>query len=213
MSRWFRIVPALLLLVALAGAARAQDTLRVCDNFARQTFQDVTLTLQVPQFPYPECTLLSADVRLTIAIDGAHFGENTGNCIPPGCSYVDTTWVDLGLDDLNGNPLDTSTLFATQGLLTGYDGVFDFGGTSGFTAPFAWAPFNNFALTYPNLDYFDNPVVFAVDGTALSHLRGPGNGTFGVRTYIQASLCATYVYACVTPVEPTTWGGIKALLR
>ena len=213
MSRCFRLIPAVLLLVALAGTARAQDTLRVCDTFPRQTFQDITLDLLVPQFPYPECTLLDAEVRLTLAIDGAHFGENTGNCIPPGCSYRDTTWIDVALNDLDGDPLDASSVFTAQGLLSGYDGVFDFGGTSGFTTPFAWTPFNGFLLSYPNLDYFDNPVAFSIDGTAFSKLISPGNGSFGVRTYVQASLCATYVYACVVPVQSTTWGSIKALLR
>jgi len=207
------IAAALLATLLAAGTAAAQDTLRVCQPFPRQSFQDVTLTLPVPQFPLPECTILDANIRLTLSVDGRHFGENTGNCLAGGCSYIDTTRVSFLLNDLDGSPLDTANMFTCQGTMTSYDGVFDFGGTSGYSVPFAWTPFNNFLMTYPDLSIFDNPVSLVIDGTAFSHLIGTGNGSFNVSTFVQATLCAEYIYACVVPVRPTTWSAIKSLIQ
>lgn len=199
------------LLAASAGTAWAQQTITVCDSIPRQTFRDVTLTLPVPQFPYPECEILDADVVLDVHVDGQFFGENTGNCIPPGCSYNDSIYVALALNDLDGSPLDRDFDFVTSGLLQGYDGSMDFGGASGYTVPFSWSAFSAYAMNYPSLSIFDDPVSVVIDGTAFSRLTNPGNGAYGVATYITAKVTVVYTYECVVVTEATTWGRVKQL--
>ncbi len=182
----------------------------MCDTIPRTTFQDVTLTIDVPQFPYPECTLMGADVVLNVTVDGQFIGENTGNCLPSGCAWADSIYLSLSLTDLDGSPVFVDQSFTDSGLLTSYDGVFDFGGTSGYTSPFLWEPFNGFVLTYADLSIFDNPVPVVIDATAWSLLMNPGNGSYGVSTYIEATVCALFTYECSTAVERSTWGRIKS---
>jgi hypothetical protein len=214
MSRYaLFLASALVILAGLTGNAMAQQTITVCDSIPRQTFQDVTLTLPVPQFPYADCHILDADVRLDVYVDGQFFGENTGNCIPPGCSYHDSVYVALALNDLDGTPLDQDYNFVASGLLQSYDGVLDFGGPSGYTIPFSWSAFASYAMQYSSLSIFNSPVNVAIHSTAFSQLVNPGNGAYGVATYITAKVCATYTYECVVAAEPTTWGRVKQLYR
>ena len=171
------------------------------------------MTLTVPAFPYSECGLTGAQVTLEVTVDGQFYGENTGSCLPSGCAWADTNDVWLVLNDLNGTALNRQYRYAASGTLQGYDGVMDFGGPSGYTSPYSWAAFSSFGMTYPNLALFSNPVSVPIDTDAFSRLHNPGNGTYGVSTYITASLCVTYSYECVIGVQPSPWARVKGLYR
>lgn len=202
------LVLALGSLCAVAGSASA-DTYTVCDSIPRTTFQDVTLTLDIPEFPFQDCYLIDAVVTLDVKVDGRFFGENTGNCGPAGCAWRDSIYASVSLSDLNGAPLFSDFSFVDSGTVTGYDGVLDFGGTSGYTSPYFWTPYASFVMTYPDLSIFDTPVPVTIDAEAWTQLMNPGNGAYGVATYIEAKVCVTYTFECATSVEPATWGAIK----
>ena len=201
-----------LLLFGPALPARA-DTFTVCDTIPRVSFRDVSFDVTIPAFPYPDCYLISADAVLNVSIDGQFFGENTGNCIAPGCAWYDSIYASVSLNDLDGSPLADDFSFTDGGLLQSYDGTFDFAGPSGYTSPFAWAPFNDFHMTFTDLSIFANPVIVPIQAHAFTSLTSPGNGSFNVSTFIQGTLCVTYEYACPTAVEPVSWGTIKALYK
>jgi hypothetical protein len=208
-----RLLLLLLLCFLVVPSFSFADTVAVCDTIPRTTFQDLTLVIDVPSFPYQDCTLMGAEVVLNVTVDGQFFGENTGNCLSGGCSYADSIYLSLSLQDLDGNPILIDENFTDSGLLTSYDGVFDFGGTSGYTTPFMWPAFNGFVMTYADLSIFNNPVPVVIDAEAFSQLISPGNGSFNVSTYIEATVCATYTYECTTAAEPVTWGQLKSLYK
>jgi len=204
------IVLGILLLFGPALRAYA-DTFTVCDTIPNQSFRDVTFNVTIPPFPYPDCYLINADVVLNLSVDGQFYGENTGNCIAPGCAWYDSLYASVLLTNLNGASLGGDFTYTDGGLLQSYDGTFDFGGPSGYTSPFSWTPFSDFHMTYPSLSIFNNPISVPIQATAFSSLTSPGNGSFNVSTYIQGTLCVTYEYQCPTAVEPVSWGTIKAL--
>lgn len=195
--------------VLLAPAILSADTVTYCDSFPRQTLRDFTLNVR----PYDKqpCILLDADVVLDIVVDGKFFGENRGNCLPAGCSEYDSTHVSLSFQNLDATAAGSQFDRAEHRTLTSNDGVFDFGGTSGYTSPYTWPAYVFYNVPYANLVQFLGPQSVSVDTNAFWYRTGPGNGSYGVSTYVRATLCVTYTYQCAVGAAASTWGDVKVL--
>ena len=209
-----RLQPSLLTLLAIALLAPAvvqADTVTYCDSFPRQTIRD--FQLPVHPFDQPGCTLTDAHAVLDVTVDGAFFGENTGNCLAGGCSEYDSTFVSLAFTDLDGAPVGSDNSVAQHLTLTSYDGVLDFGGTSGYTTPYVWPAYSGYVMSYASLAQFWGAQSVAVDTEAFWSRTGPGNGAYGVRTYVWGKLCVTYTYSCSVDASPGSWADVKVLYR
>jgi len=209
-----RLQPCLLALLAgalLAPAAVQAETVTYCDSFPRQTIRDFQLAVQ--PFQRPGCMLDAASVVLHITVDGGFYGENTGNCLPGGCSERDSTYVSLAFTDLDGTPVGSDHSVTQNLTLTSYDGVFDFGGTSGYTNDYVWPAYSSYAMTFTSLSQFLSAQSVAIDSEAFWSRTGPGNGSYGVHTHVWGALCVTYTYTCSVGANPSTWAGGKVLYR
>jgi len=211
MKRLLTPVLTLLTIVLLAPAVLHAETVTYCDSFPRQTIRDFTLNIQ--PFSQPGCYLANAQVVLGVVVDGAFYGENTGNCLPGGCSENDSTHVSLAFTNLDGAAVGSVYDHAQHLTLTSYDGVLDFAGASGYTSPYVWPAYTGWAMTYANLAQFLAPQSVLVDTQAFWSRTGPGNGSYGVRTYVRGTLCVTYTYTCPVGAAPSTWAGVKVLYR
>ena len=213
-----RLQPSLLTLLAIVllvpaavPAAVPADTITYCDSFPRATLRD--FQLPVHPFDLPGCTLIDAHVVLDITVDGAFYGENTGNCLPGGCSESDSTYVSLAFTNLNGAAAGADHSESQHLTLTSYDGVFDYAGSSGYTKAYVWPAYSGFVMTYANLAQFWGAQSVAVDTEAYWQRIGPGNGSYGVRTYVWGKLCVTYTYTCSVDAAPSSWADVKVLYR
>jgi hypothetical protein len=203
-------------LAVLAGALLAPavvraETVTYCDSFPRQTIRDFTLTVR--PFDQPACALTNAQVALDVVVDGAFYGENTGNCLAGGCAEYDSSHVSLAFTELSGAPASAVHDVAQRRTLTSYDGVFDYAGASGYTSPYVWPAYAGYAVSYSSLVQFLAAQSVFVDTSAFWYRTGPGNGSYGVRTYIRGKVCVTYTYTCPVGVAPSTWAGMKVLYR
>jgi hypothetical protein len=202
---------ALLAATLLAPAMLRAETVTYCDSFPRQTIRDFTLT--IPAFNRPGCALSNAQVTLDVAVDGAFYGENTGNCLAGGCAEYDSSHVALAFSDLNGSPVGSAHDVAQHRTLTSYDGVLDYAGTSGYTSPYVWSAYAGYSMSYSNLAQFLAAQGVFVDTSAWWYRTGPGNGSYGVRTYIRGKVCVTYTYTCPVGTASGTWASMKVLYR
>jgi hypothetical protein len=99
-----------------------------------------------------------------------------------------------------------------------FDGVMDFGGTSGIIAPDRIAYTTASATTTAPADL----ALFTGTGTiglpckvvGRSYTSDTaGNVIHGVFTKAAANVTVTYTYEVVVPTTPATWGSVKALYR
>jgi hypothetical protein len=211
MRRLLSAVLGVYMLVLFAPAMSQAETVTFCDSFPRQTIRDFSLS--VHSFDRPGCLLLGAQVQLDVLVDGAFYGENTGNCLAGGCSENDSTHVSLAFTDLNGAAVGSQHDYSKHHTLTSYDGALDFAGTSGYTDPYVWPAYSAWPMSYSSLGQFLTPQSVFVDTDAFWSRSGPGNGTYGVRTYVTGKVCVTYTYSCPVGAEPSTWGRMKVLYR
>ncbi len=108
-------------------------------------------------------------------------------------------------------------LAQTSDNVTAYDGVFDFGGTSGKTYAALSGDKSESAVTSAPADLalFTGPGNIILPAVATGTSNGSGSGNLILQFNTSASVTASivYCYHCVSPVENTTWGAIKALYK
>lgn len=180
---------------------------------------DFYATLDIPQHDeVAEGELLSVSMEITAELDGQFRYENLG-ASTGGFQIHFVEWTFTG-DFQAATLLGESQNFSHPLTLVGaYDGVTDFAGTSGATAPYggtatataSWLPgdagFDAFAGT--------GTLPFDVATTVLtSHTVYGGQATSGFSTDTTWTVVLTYEYDPLTVAnEPLTWSEVKSLYR
>jgi len=180
-------------------------------NFGQTNFTSV---ISLPQFDPTLGTLTSATFSFTGTVSGNVQFENEDPT--PQTVHV-TVEAILELDDTtNGWSISVDAKNQFDRATTAYDGVEDFGGTSGFTV-------NDVEDTktdqYTTIDGLDDLSVYTGTGTVEFTVQATGfsNGTGGaslirhLTTYGASNASVTYDYISDVP-EPATWGYIAISL-
>lgn len=114
--------------------------------------------------------------------------------------------------------VETIPLAHTVDNVTAFDGVIDFGGTSGRTYDGLSADKTEGRCTalVSDKQLFTGAGTLVLPVVALGSSSGSGAGNLllSFTTTASASAVVTYHYSeCPVPAQPSTWGGVKALYR
>jgi hypothetical protein len=203
---------ALGLAVPIAGAATATYSAFV---FPAPT--GWTTSLSFPQFNPSLGTLQSVSLEVRTRLFSTFRFENMSTS--SSCTSRDSSKARVELQRPDATLL-TSTIAAQQYSQTMpvYDGVLDFGGTSGYTAPdVAFSDSATRVVTAAaDLALFSGTgsIVLPCRAVGFSFVSDDcGNGAHGVATKAGAEVYVTYTYDNTTPAMRTTWSRIKSLYR
>jgi hypothetical protein len=184
--------------LAVSGAAMA-DTITYTGGTPVLNGANWTLNSPLPQWDpalFPGQTLTGVSIRVVGTVTGTARGENE-DLVPAvvsldlSASLTITCPLSLVVTTL---PLVNSTFNASA-----YDGLTDFGGTSGITLPnLSNTDTQSASLTSPptNLSaYIGNGTILAnIASTSTSTGSGPGNATYAFTTRTGAAIEITYTY-------------------
>ncbi len=214
-----RLLP-ILALAVLFGASSliAAETETQTVTVSANGLMDLYATLDIPQFDPIKGELLNVTLSVAGTLDGYFFYENLG-AGTGGYRILDNTWNFAAT--LQGASLvaDTGTMTTPLVLLTAFDGVEDYAGTSGATVPYS-------DTTAASGFYLPADAGFAgFQGTATLPLAvattiWTSYSVYGSPTrsglHTDASWTATVTYEYVPAavgVQELTWGGVKSLFR
>jgi len=170
-------------------------------------------TINIPQFNSSLGTLNAIKVTFRCVVDGTLRGENTS---PTSDAILTSTLSANCLTSGFNLSLSPSTNFSFNA--QPFDGVLDFGGTSGFTnsdltdSAFGSTAFLSDSNTLNQFAGSGN-VTFSISATGASVVTGPGNFVAGTTTFAQGFITVEYDYTPVAPAPsevPTLseWGMI-----
>jgi len=182
------------------GLVAKEDTRTFCDS------KELTVTNWDKTFSLPKSILLSTkltNVKLftTAAVNHPTLGIENTNATPVTPTVEYKGRVTLTVPNTNGvNTTNwmTESLLSKSISLGGYDGVSDYGGTSGasYTNEFASAANTRTytALAARNLFTGTDQITFPATTTSVSSIIGAANLQFVVSTYAAAGVCVVYTY-------------------
>lgn len=210
----FFALAALLAASSVALAATEIETVSVSAN----GLTDLHATLNIPQFDPVKGALLNVTIQVAATLDGYFYYENLGTGTG-GYRILENTWTFAAA--LQGVSLvgDTGTMSTPSVLLTAFDGIEDYAGTSGATVPYsdtasasgiylpADAGFAGFKGTAT--------LPMAVATTIWTSYSAYGGLTHsGLHTDAGWTVTVSYEYVPATvAVENLTWSGVKSLFR
>jgi len=203
---------AVVAVVAMSAVSAAQaDTIMFSDNVALQSTNFMT-SVTLPKFDPSLGTLDKVTLKLAGHVEGMAQFESLD---------ADPATVDMELAaEIKLQRPDLSTLVITLPLVmttdnvTAFDGMIDFGGTSGKSYPLLTADDMNSVMTMSMMDLalFTGPgnIMLPVMATGASTGSGAGNLLLQFSTSASANVMVTYDY---TVPEPATAGllGLGAL--
>ncbi len=176
-----------------------------------------TTTLSFPKFNPALGTLMSVSLEVRTDLVSTFRFENMSTSST--CTSQDSSQAKVELQRPDATLL-TSTIAAREYSQTMpvYDGVLNFGGTSGYTAlDLALSQTATMVVTAPaDLALFSGAgsIVLPCKATGKAYVSDDcGNASHGVSTKAGANVVVTYTYDNATPVSRATWGRIKILYR
>jgi len=179
------------------NAAFAQ-TITVSDTVpARTTNWYDRLTL--PAFPAAVGQLTAVTLTLETPIAGRVSYENTGSK-PALITSTHAVRIDLGL--LDGTVIRTTPLITRVDTVSAYDGVADYGGTSGatFTMDTSLLVTRRYTTPVALAQFYGNGLLsFPITATGASNIEGPGN--FNAILRAQAAGATFALYLAYLPLD------------
>jgi hypothetical protein len=185
------------MLLAAAGWQTADAaSVTYADSISLST-TDWTSSVAAPLFDPSLGTLTSVSLALTGALNGTIFVENMDHS-PSTVSETLSATLTLKRPDLSTLVAAFPSYTATDSF-TAYDGVLDFGGTSGVThGPIMASASDTFVTPPPGSDLplFTGVgnIVLPVTAHGTSHVAGSGNLAAGFQTAAGAFVEVTYTY-------------------
>jgi len=198
----------MMLTVALAGAATITYSASVS-----LTPTNWNNTLSFPQYNLDPACLKSICFEMNGHVEGAaKFESLDGNPATVAMNLQST----ITLSRPDNTPLVTVIPLAnTSDNVTAFDGVIDFGGTSGrtYTGLSGNASDTKCTTAPADLALFSGTgnIVLPIVATGTSYGSGAGNLILQFSTSASAGATVTYTYDCSTPASDSTWGRIKTL--
>lgn len=179
-------------------------------NSGTYVFPGATL----PKFNLAGQCLSSVCVRLDGGLAGSIAFENYDN-FPKTVNVTFTGKITLQRPDLS-TLIIVQPVTGTTDNMPAFDGVLDYGGTSGKTYPNVGATQSDSTCTnsMTDLALFAGPGTITLPGfaTDLSSQVGANSWSISVKAY--ATITVTYHYTeCALPADRTTWGRLKGSYR
>lgn len=172
-------------------------------------------SITIPKFDVAGCTLDSVCVSLDGHVEGeAKFESQDASPATVTMSLQAT----ISLQRPDSTPLVTVIpLVGTSDDVTAFDGVIDFGGTSGRTYSDLSGDKTESGCTSDPADLAlftgTGDIVLPAEALGSSFGSGAGNLILQFTTSASVGATVTYYYDCPSPVESSTWGVVKALYR
>jgi hypothetical protein len=172
-------------------------------------------TMSIPKFDQAPCTLDSICFELLGHVEGTAKFESLDAAPTTVTMNLAAT---IKLNRPNNTPLVTCIpLVQTIDNVTAFDGVIDFGGTSGKTyTGLSGNDTESACVSSPaDIALFTGPGNILLPTTAVGSSSGSGAGNLILQfaTSASAGVQVTYFYHCPTATEQTTWGSVKQLFR
>jgi len=170
-------------------------------------------TLSIPKFTGDCECLQSISFQLCGHVEGSAKFESMDASATTVMMNLQST-ITLSRPDMS-TLVVTIPLANTSDYVTAFDGVIDFGGTSGKTyAALAGDDVDSFVSTSPSdfaLFCGTGNINLPISALGTSNGSGAGNLILQFTTSASANATVTYTYDCGTPVQDSTWGRIKGL--
>jgi hypothetical protein len=201
-----------LLVLGLFGVAQA-DTIVYTASIPLAT-TNWSQSMSIPKFDHP-CMLDSVCFELMGYVEGAAKFESLDAAPATVTMNLQAT---ITLNRPNNTPLVTVIpLVQTVDNVTAFDGVIDFGGTSGRTYEgLSGDATESACVSSPeDLDLFtgDGNILLPTTAIGTSSGSGAGNLILQFNTSASAGVQVTYFYTCPVGTEQSNWGSIKGLFR
>lgn len=208
------LFPVLLLLCLCAPLAGAATVTHVAS--APMATTDWTVTLQIPRFDAGLGTLLSVSFELGDSLKATFQVENLASSANTVRDSSKAT-ITLSRPD-NTGLVQAFSAFEYTNTFPAFDGVMDFGGTSGIIAPnlIAYTTASATSTAPADLALFTGTGTIGLPCKVVGRSYTSdtaGNVIHGVFTKAAANVAVTYTYEVVVPSATTTWGRIKTIYR
>ncbi|MEZ4660429.1 MAG: choice-of-anchor E domain-containing protein [Caldilineaceae bacterium] len=191
-------IAALILTGALRHTAHAQSTITYTDTIPSLIFQGPTANLTFPQFDPTLGVLTGVQVSLSGDVSGTLGYENVNGAIN---TFNIDYEVNLTVDLPNATTANASGMVAeTLPNVPAFDGVLDYGGTSGGQRPIAVPLVNTVQFTdTPTLALFAGAGTIALPVAATSAFTVTGQGPAVAQFNTSAAAAGTVRYFYVVP--------------